>query len=304
MTYRNRRRVHFPGKIMSTGQRYRQREAHYKSAVILRALPTLLLCIALTVMLSGCIESYFLYHPYKTIISTPKSAGLDFENIFITTADRVRLNAWWVPAERERGTVLFFHGNGGNISYCIDTLLILNRLRLSTFIIDYRGYGLSAGSPSEEGLYRDAEAAWKHLTETRGIPVNRIIVFGRSLGGSVAAWLAHRTNPQLLIVESAFSNLNEMAKDFSKGLPVSAFVRSRYDTAEYVRSTRCPIMVIHSPDDELIPFRHARIIFDAIKGEKYFLSIRGSHNEGFVRSLPLYEEALNRFIGKHMKETY
>lgn len=260
----------------------------------------LFLCAALSVLLSGCIESYYLYHPTGKIVTTPKAAGLDYENVFIQTKDRVALNGWWIPAERERGTVLFFHGNGGNISYSVDTLLILNRLRLSTFIIDYRGYGLSKGRPSEEGLYRDAEAAWKYLTEKRSIPEEKIILFGRSLGGSVAAWLASRTNPKLLIIESAFSSFAEIAKDYAKGFPTTYIVKSKFDTAGYVKNIRCPSLVIHSPDDEIVPYSHGERIFQAMKGKKYFLKIEGSHNKGFIKSLPLYEATLDRFVSMHM----
>ncbi len=128
-------------------------------------------------------------------------AGLPYEDIYFKTEDDVLLNGWFIPVEDAKNTLLFFHGNGGNISHRLESLKIFHEMGLSVFIIDYRGYGQSQGTSSEQGTYRDAEAAWRYLTETRGISDEDIIIFGRSMGGAVATWLASRYTPNLLILE-------------------------------------------------------------------------------------------------------
>ena len=155
-------------------------------------------------LLVGLFQSKLVYHPLSTIEATPTDAGLEYRDVSITTSDGVELHAWFCPAPEERGVVLFCHGNGGNISGRLGSLVILHKLGLSTLIFDYRGYGRSEGSPSEEGTYLDADAAWCHLTEEMKIGPGRIIVFGRSLGGAVAAKLA--TKHTLLIKQSATLN--------------------------------------------------------------------------------------------------
>ncbi|BBI99829.1 hypothetical protein FGKAn22_15220 [Ferrigenium kumadai] len=116
--------------------------------------------------------------------ATPAQAGLPYEAVTLVTADGVSLAAWYVPAEHARGALLYAHGNGGNISHRIDAIRLFHDMGLSVFIFDYRGYGKSTGKPSEEGTYRDAEAAWQYLMHQRGIAPARIVMFGESLGGA------------------------------------------------------------------------------------------------------------------------
>jgi uncharacterized protein len=178
------------------------------------------------------------------------------------TADGEELDAWFVPARRERAVLLFFHGNAGNISHRLDSLRIFHGLGLSVLIIDYRGYGRSTGRPTEQGTYEDARAAWRHLVEERGVPPERIVVFGRSLGGAVAAWLAARTRPAGLIVESAFRSVPSLRPRLYWFLPVRRLARSstRWSAA---RPVQAPVLVVHSREDEIIPFRHGEALFAA-----------------------------------------
>jgi hypothetical protein len=192
--------------------------------------------------------------------------------------------------------VLFFHGNAGNISHRLDSLSVFHRLGFNTLIFDYRGYGQSEGSPSEDGIYRDAEAALTYLREDRGIPLKTIVYFGRSLGGSVAAWLAARTSPGALIVESSFTSAPDMAAQLYPLLPARMLTRLRYNTLEYLTRVTCPVLIIHSAEDEIIPFQHGQRLFAAAPEPKRFLEIHGDHNMGFLNSGPRYEQGLQEFL--------
>jgi uncharacterized protein len=243
---------------------------------------------------------YFPNLPSREITATPAAIGLAYETVSVTTDDHVTLDGWFVPASRARGVLLFCHGNAGNISHRLDSLKIFNDLGLSTLIFDYRGYGRSEGSPSEEGTYRDAQAVWRYLTETRAIAANRIVLFGRSLGASIAAHLASQTQPAALIVESAFTSAPDLAQELYPFLPARALSRFRYDTRASLRSVGSPVLVIHSRDDEIIPFSHGQALYAAAPGEKQFLELRGSHNEGFLLTGEKYREALARFLTKRL----
>jgi len=137
-------------------------------------------------------QSSLVFMPSKDVIETPAILGIKFENIQITTKDNVNLDTWLVPAKDNdlvgKGVILFCHGNGGNISHRISYLPIFRDLGLGTFLFDYRGYGKSGGTPSEEGTYADVEAAWQYLTQERQIPPQKIIIYGESLGGAIASY--------------------------------------------------------------------------------------------------------------------
>jgi fermentation-respiration switch protein FrsA (DUF1100 family) len=236
--------------------------------------------------------------PSREIRRTPSDMGLKYEPVILSTRDGVSLSGWYVPAESEseKGTLLFFHGNAGNISHRLDSLLIFNRLGLSTLIIDYRGYGQSGGRVSEQGMYRDADAAWQYLTETRGLEPHEIILFGRSLGGAVAANLASRTKPAGLILESTFTSVPDMAAGLYPVFPVRLLSRFKFNAGKALLDVTSPVMIIHSPNDEIIPFENGRKLFESAGEPKIFLEIRGSHNEGFMVSGSIYLKGLERFI--------
>ena len=244
-------------------------------------------------------QSSLIYYPNvpgRALTATPQLIGLAYEDVEIVTADGVRLHGWFVPGETARGTLLFFHGNAGNISHRLDSIALFQRMQLNVLIIDYRGYGRSEGRASESGTYRDAEAAWFYLTETRGIEASAIIVFGRSLGASIAAWLASRQRPAGLILESGFSSVPSMAERLYPFLPVRWLSNFRYDTRRYVGGIACPLLVVHSRGDEIIPYAEGRAVFDAAPADKRFLDIAGGHNDGFLVSGQTYRKGLQAFI--------
>lgn len=240
-------------------------------------------------------QSRLIYYPERKISSSPKDIGLLFETISFETSDGVRLSGWFVPGEGT-GTLLFCHGNAGNISHRLDSISVFRRMGLDTFIFDYRGYGLSEGRPSERGTYLDAEAAWNYLIGERHVPPQQIIIFGRSLGGAVAAWLAQEHTPKALIVESAFTSTADVGARYYPYLPVRLLSRFGYNTKEYLGRVKCPVLVVHSRTDELIPFDHGQRLFAAAGEPKEFLEIKGSHDYGFIESEEKYQEGLRVFL--------
>ena len=239
--------------------------------------------------------------PGRRLTSTPGNIGLAYQDVELTTDDQVRLHGWYVPASKPRGVVLFFHGNAGNISHRLDSIRIFHDLDMDVLIIDYRGYGQSGGKITERGTYEDAEAAWRYLVEMRNIRAERIVIFGRSLGGSVAAWLASQHRPAALILESAFRSVPAMGKRFYPWLPVRLLSRYQYDTERYVRNVSSPVLVAHSRDDEIIPYAEGEKIYAAASGSREFFEMRGGHNDGFMVSSPAYERAIKSFIYKQLR---
>jgi len=235
--------------------------------------------------------------PGRALEATPADIGLDYEDVFLDTSDGQRLHGWFVPAASARGTILFFHGNAGNISHRLDSITIFHRLGLDVLIIDYRGYGRSSGKPTEKGTYLDALAAWDYLVGDRGIPEERIILFGRSLGGAVAAWLgSQHIRPAAVIIESSFTSGVDMARRLYPFLPARLITRLRYPVAEYAARLGSPVLVVHSRDDEIIPFEMGKSIHDAVTQRRAFIELRGGHNDGFYISRDTYITGLDEFV--------
>jgi len=178
----------------------------------------------------------------------------------------------------------------------LDSIAIFHRLGLDVFIFDYRGYGESEGKPTEYGTYQDAEAAWQYLIEERKVNPRRVVVFGRSIGGALAAWLAQHHKPGALILESTFTSLRDAAATIYHFPPVRWFVRFGYNTAEHLAEVNCAVLVVHSRDDEIMSFHHGQRLFELAGEPKMFLEITGTHNEGFITSGRHYEEGLDAFI--------
>lgn len=227
---------------------------------------------------------------------TPADLGLDYSDVTIATADGVRLHGWLVPGDGPI-TVLFFHGNAGDVSHRLESVRLFHELGLSVLIVDYRGYGRSEGRPSEAGTYADAEAAWSYLTAERGVPAERIVVFGRSLGGPIAAELASRHTPRGLVIESAFTSVPDLAARIYWFLPVRLLSRYEYPTRDLVRDVHCPVLVVHSRNDEIVPFAHAEAIYAAANEPRTLLEVAGGHNDAYLRiEHGAYREGLARFL--------
>ena len=198
---------------------------------------------------------YLAQIPGRSLTMTPADVGMTYQDVSIETTDGVTLHGWFI-AGRSSQVLLFFHGNAGSISHRLDSIRHFQDLGLSVLIIDYRGYGESTGRTTEKGIYRDADAAWRYLIEGRGIVASNIVIFGRSLGGSVASQLASKNEPLALIVESSFTSVPDIAQKLYPWLPVRWLSRLSHATRDYVRDVHCPVLVVHSRDDEIIPFHH------------------------------------------------
>jgi len=248
------------------------------------------------------LQEKMIFIPSKGLTNMPGHAGLSYEDVYLMTEDKIRIHGWFIPHEKPRATLLFFHGNAGNISHRIESIALFHALRLSVFIIDYRGYGLSEGRASEQGTYRDADAAWDYLVRERAISPDRIIIFGRSLGGGIAGSLAKQVTPGAVILESTFTSIREIGKHHYPYLPVGLMARINYPTDRNVASLKSPVLVIHSEQDDLIPYKFGKRLFEIAPGPKMFVTIHGDHNEGFLLSKDIYVEGLDRFIGTYIDD--
>lgn len=232
-----------------------------------------------------------------------RHSGCALEDCFFAAEDGIRLHAWWCrPAHAEGVTadmvLLWFHGNAGNLSHRADLMLRLAKTPAQVFIVDYRGYGRSEGRPSEEGLYRDGEAAWRYLSEERGVAPARIVLFGDSLGAAVAVDLATRVEAAGLIVQSGFSSVPDMAAAHFPFVP-RALIRTKMDSLSKVQKVQGPKLFIHSPQDEVVPYELGRRLFEAAGEPKRFLDIPGaSHNDMDVVGGHVYFDGFARFLAQ------
>jgi len=241
-------------------------------------------------------QSKYVYFPTSDIVATPSDSGLFYEDLMLKTSDGIKISAWYIHAENSKATLLFFHGNGGNISYRIEFIEMFYSLNISTFIIDYRGYGKSEGSPTEEGTYLDSEAAWDYLVNEKNTDPSSIVIYGKSLGGPIAARLAEKHNPAALILDSTFTSTKDIAVKLYPFLPVKKFFKFEYDTVRYLKCVDCPILIIHSIDDNYIPFSHAEKLFDTVDGEKELVETRGDHNASFMISRQIYKNSIGNIL--------
>jgi len=252
-----------------------------------------LLCLAIFAF-----QSRLVYFPVKALAATPRAIGLAYEDVILTHADGTALHGWYLPARDDAHSLLFLHGNAGNISHRLDSLRIFHELGLNVLIFDYSGYGQSGGAPGEQQSYADAQLAWQYLTGTRGLAPARIVIFGRSLGAGVATWLATRTAPAGLILESAFTSVPDLARKYYPIFPVRLLARIQYDNASRLPTVDCPVLIVHSRDDELIPIDHGRALFDLAREPKSFLELRGDHNAAFMLSGQHYRQGLADFVSR------
>lgn len=264
----------------------------------------LLAIYALMALFLFLFQSHLMYFPDREIITTPRQIGAKYEAITLHTEDGVDISAWYIPAGEAMGVVLFCHGNAGNISHRLPYVEIFSDLGLSTLIFDYRGFGTSEGSPSEKGTYRDVRAAWDYLTTRKGVPPGKIILFGESLGGSIAAWLAQELPPDLapagLILQSAFTSIPDMAARIYPFFPVKLLARYEYNTAAYLSRVTCPTLIVHSCEDELVPYAHGCKLYEMATCPKQFLDMKGDHNNGFMLNRSAYAEGIGQFAVKQL----
>ncbi|MFW5781695.1 MAG: alpha/beta hydrolase [Candidatus Muiribacteriaceae bacterium] len=265
--------------------------------IVFSLLRLIIIAITFFVVFSVIFFHFFqeklIYYPVKELESTPDNAGVEYEDVYINTADNIKIHAWYIPAGEK--CVVFCHGNGGNNSYYLDRAVMLKELGISVLLFDYRGYGRSEGELSEDGTYIDAEAAYSYVRD-RGYSEEDIVIWGWSLGGAVAAGLASERPASPLVLESTFTSLSDIAFEVYPFLrPLIRFqLRYRYNTAEYIRNSDNPLMIMASPEDEIVPFYMGKKLSEI--RESRFVVLSGGHNDSFLISRETIRDNLIEFL--------
>ncbi len=236
-----------------------------------------------------------LYFPMKEIEITPSDVGLSYEDVYFQAEDGVKINAWFVPAKDSRFTLLFSHGNGGNISHRVEKIVMLNQLGLDVFIFDYRGYGRSSGRSSEKGFYEDMDAAYDYLVTKKNIQSEHIIPYGESLGGPVALELSRKKKVRAVITESTFTSTMDMARALYPIFP-SFLMSEKFDAFSKIKNVKVPKLIIHSKNDDIVPFNLSLKLFNAAPDPKTHLILIGSHNSAYVDSKETYLSGIRGFL--------
>ena len=262
----------------------------------------LLLCAVLLM-----IEDKMIYFPakYPEGIWNPGDYGVIVEDAFFKTEDGLTLHAWFVPSNENKITILWFHGNAGNISHRLENIKFLHELDINIFIFDYRGYGRSEEEfPSEKTIYSDSRAAYLYLIQEKNIPKETLFFFGRSLGGAVAVEMAKEFGCSGLIIESSFSSAKEMAGMMFPFLPVKYFIKTDFNSHEKIKNIFCPKLFIHGNEDNIVPFKLGRKLFDAAPEPKEFFEIdEAGHNDTYIVGGNRYFNAINHFIRSNYLST-
>jgi fermentation-respiration switch protein FrsA (DUF1100 family) len=232
----------------------------------------------------------------KELVVTPGQLHMSCEDVYIEVVPGEKINAWYFPGDPGRRTILFCHGNAGNISHRLETVLFFENLNVNVLLFDYRGYGRSDGRPTEEGVYADTRAAFEWLVEEKEIPAEDIILFGRSLGGAVAVDLATKVTCGGVVVESSFTTAAELGRKLFPYFPVKFLLHFKFNTLEKISSLTCPVLVTHSLDDDLIPFEMGRRLYEAAPEPKYFIELHGGHNDRNYLEKESYIKGLHKFI--------
>ncbi len=264
----------------------------------------LLLIFLFAGLLVAC-ENKIIYHPYKFPEGFwhPASFDVEAEDIFFQAEDGTKLHGWYIPSPEARGTLLWFHGNAGNITHRLGNIRELKPLKLNIFIFDYRGYGKSEGKPDEAGLSQDSQAAYDTLIREKKIAPEMLILFGRSLGGIFAVDVASRNPAAGLILESVFTSARDMAGKVFPLLPIGWAIRSKLDAVSKVPNLKIPKLFLHGTVDEVVPYEIGRELYEAAAEPKEFYDILGAdHNDTYAVGGSEYFEAWDRFVSRALEE--
>jgi fermentation-respiration switch protein FrsA (DUF1100 family) len=253
----------------------------------------------LVIVMFRWFERAMVYQGSGKLDATGADLGRPWEDVPFLTSDRVGLHGWYFPAgaqgPRPEMAVLLCHGNAGNISHRLETCRLLLELGLSVFVFDYRGYGRSQGAPSEEGTYRDGEAAYDWL-RTKGFAPGQIVLFGESLGGAVAVELALHRPVKGVILVSTFTSIPDVGADIFPWLPTRRICTVRYETANKVARLKTPLLFMHSRTDTIIRYRHCEVLFAKANEPKMLWELAGDHNDTLFVAPSQFQEGIRRFL--------
>ena len=270
---------------------------------------TWLLLLALVIVLVSVLaarqaelfDRWLAFFPTREITNTPDDLGMPFEEVYFPAEDGTQLHGWFVPGKGD-DTIVWFHGNAGNISNRVYNIMLMNvQLGANLFIFDYRGYGLSEGKPSEKGMYSDGEGVLEYLRSRDDIDHDRLVLFGRSLGGCIVAELAMRHDFKAVIIESSFTSVDAMSRYtrplLTRFMPTRLLVKSRFDSVMKMPRIHSPIMIVHGDRDVTVPIQMGRELFDAANEPKRFYEIVGAtHDDTHMVGGKPYFAALKEFI--------
>lgn len=241
------------------------------------------------------LEKTSVFYPSRLIEITPDRFNLPYEDIYLTTQDNVRINGWLVKSPQAKSTLLFFHGNAGNISDRLMKLRFFHQMGVNVLIIDYRGYGRSQGKPTEKGVYLDGLAALDYLKSREDIGKLPVILYGGSLGGAVAIEVATHRSVDGLIIDSSFPSAPAMGRLLYPFIP-TFFMSIKFDSKSKIRTMKMPKLFMHSADDKLVPIRLGRQLFNAAPEPKAFVELTGGHNDAHIECQELFLGSIKRFL--------
>jgi uncharacterized protein len=249
-------------------------------------------------------EKQLIYYPAAALDLTPEALGMAFEDVAIDVEQDVKLHGWFIKSAKQpaAATVLFSHGNAGNIADRVDRIRTWKTLGVDVLLYDYRGFGRSTGEPDEEGTYRDGRAAYDYLLKTRGVDPARLVLMGESLGCAISIQLALDRKAAGLVLEAPFASIPHMAAAIYPFLPAKLFVRTKYDNLAKIPQVKMPVLVVQGTQDEVIPVDQGRLVFEAAPQPKKFLSVEGAHHndvyvvggDRYLRELASFIESLKR----------
>jgi pimeloyl-ACP methyl ester carboxylesterase len=247
--------------------------------------------------LIGVLERRLVFFPSAGQDADPASLGITYQDVRLPTSDGETLVAWQLEPRNPIADVVYFHGNGGNLSLWLPILAVLHAQHLRVLAVDYRGYGLSTGRPSEEGLYLDAEAVARHAVASRKPGERPLIFWGRSLGGPVAASATHVVRPDGLILESSFPDKAAVVRSQPLLRVLNSFGAYRFDTVGLLEHFRGPVLVLHGNGDSIVPFMLGRELYDRLDTSKRFVEIEGAdHNDLIDQSRADYWKPVIDFV--------
>lgn len=261
----------------------------------IQLLVTIVVIYAAFLFLLFIFQNSFIFFPSQAVDITPGYYSMQYEDHFFQTEDGVNLHGWWIEHPDASGTVILSHGNAGNISHRISLVQMMKGLNVNFFLYDYRGYGKSEGKPDEAGLYLDGLAAYHFVRESKGINPGEIILFGRSIGGAVAAENAVKSEIGGLVIEAAFSDVRSLMRQL---FPIVPTFLAKYDfpVSEYLKEITVPVMIMHSHQDDIIPYSHGVKNYESANSPKWFIELQGGHNDSFMVSETIYLAAWHQFL--------
>ena len=227
------------------------------------------------------LDNLFIFHP-SSWIDKPwgKLSGLPLEDVWLTVNSKVQIFGWYVDAGANQPVLLWCHGNAGNITHRLSNILELYQRGISVMIFDYRGYGKSTGTPSEQGMYQDALTTYQYVTQEKGINPQRLVLFGRSLGSAIVAEVARQRAAAGLILEGAFPSIQSMADHHYLGLPSRWFVDSQFHLQKKLIDLSLPLLMVHGDRDSIVPIQLGKQVFEAARQPKRWYTVSGAgHND-------------------------